>query len=331
MGQSRKKFIYLSLDSGLIEACRILIENKIHRLPIVEPESGSIFSILNQKPLLKFLFDIPKVRTLSHLKSTIEEAGVGSYDNIAVARKDTKVIEALNRFLNERIAALPIVDDEGKLVNIYSKFDVFNLESFADLEITLEEATRLRLYFEGVYTCRGSDSVLDVMTNLVRKNVNRLVIVDDEEMVKGIVTVSDMIDFLVLRNTIPSKICSPIRRNIRAKPRTLSESAVNDIDIVKDVLEVIESDNSKNLEPTDSELIVEESSTQRRNKLSLDSKTKCRPPDTKDASKASNKDGDEEAVDSIGESVYSSQSGNTSRNASSLSITPPPSWFSVES
>ena len=80
----------MSLESGLIEACRILIENKIHRLPIVEPESGSIFSILNQKPLLKFLFDIPKVRTLSHLQSTIEEAGVGSYDNIAVSKIDKR-------------------------------------------------------------------------------------------------------------------------------------------------------------------------------------------------------------------------------------------------
>ena len=257
-----------------------------------------------------------------------------------VARKDTKVIEALNRFLNERIAALPIVDDQGKLINIYSKFDVFNLESFADLEITLEEATKLRLYFDGVYSCRGSDSVLEVMTNLVRRNVNRLVIVDDEEKVKGIVTVSDMIDFLVLRNTIPSKECSPIRRNLRAKPRTLSESAVNDIEIVKDVLEVTKDDHStvsKNieldvaLEPTYSESSFEESNTSCRKKLSLDSKVNCRTLDTKDAIKKANKDGDTEAVDSIGESVNSSLSDNTSRNSSSLSLTPPPSWFNVES
>ena len=80
-----RKFIHLTLDSGLIEACRMLIENRIHRLPVIDPETGDLFAILNQKPLLKFLFNIPKVRTLTGLGESIEEAGVGSYDNISVS------------------------------------------------------------------------------------------------------------------------------------------------------------------------------------------------------------------------------------------------------
>ena len=79
-----RKFIHLTLDSGLIEACRMLIDNRIHRLPVIDPETGDLFAILNQKPLLKFLFNIPKVRTLTGLSDSIEEAGVGSYDNISV-------------------------------------------------------------------------------------------------------------------------------------------------------------------------------------------------------------------------------------------------------
>ena len=80
-----RKFIHLTLDSGLIEACKMLIENRIHRLPVIDPETGDLFAILNQKPLLKFLFNIPKVRTLTGLGESIEEAGVGSYDNISVS------------------------------------------------------------------------------------------------------------------------------------------------------------------------------------------------------------------------------------------------------
>ena len=63
----------------------MLIENRIHRLPVIDPETGDLFAILNQKPLLKFLFNIPKVRTLTGLSESIEEAGVGSYDNISVS------------------------------------------------------------------------------------------------------------------------------------------------------------------------------------------------------------------------------------------------------
>jgi hypothetical protein len=34
------------------------------------------------------------------------------------------IIEALRKFVDNRISALPIVDDEGKLIDIYAKFDV---------------------------------------------------------------------------------------------------------------------------------------------------------------------------------------------------------------
>lgn len=71
------------------------------------------------------------------------------------------MIEALNRLLNEKVAALPIVDEDGRLINLFSKFDVFNLETFADLEITLEEVTslkrKLRKFFYGVYSCKGKN------------------------------------------------------------------------------------------------------------------------------------------------------------------------------
>lgn len=34
------------------------------------------------------------------------------------------MIEALNQFVKYRVSALPVVDHQRKLVNIYSKFDV---------------------------------------------------------------------------------------------------------------------------------------------------------------------------------------------------------------
>jgi len=230
---SNKEFIHLSVDAGLTDACRVLILNKIRRLPVIEPKTGNIVSILNQKYLLKFLYNIPKVtkflKTFTFLKTSIEDAGLGTYDNIAVSSKvasrDTKVIEILNRFLDERIAAIPIVDEDNRLINIFSKFDVFNLESFADLEVSVEDATKFRMYFDRVYTCKGSDSVLAVMEKLVSANVNRLVIVDHENRVTGIVTVSDMIDFLVLKNSDACSV-SPVQRNIRARNRTTSEQII---------------------------------------------------------------------------------------------------------
>jgi len=38
--------------------------------------------------------------------------------------ENTAVLEALDYFVKHRVSALPIVDKNKKLVNIYSKFDI---------------------------------------------------------------------------------------------------------------------------------------------------------------------------------------------------------------
>ena len=55
---------------------------------------------------------------------SLRELNIGTYENIETAKGNTLIIEALNKFVERRISALPIVDDEGKLIDIYAKFDV---------------------------------------------------------------------------------------------------------------------------------------------------------------------------------------------------------------
>ena len=71
-----------------------------------------------------------------------------------------------------------------------------------------------QVYFDGIHCCTGGESVLTVMERLVRADVNRLVIVDTEEKVVGIVTVIDFIAFFVTRHFSSA----PSRRNLRARP-----------------------------------------------------------------------------------------------------------------
>ena len=70
-----------------------------------------------------------------------------------------------------------------------------------------------------IFFFSGSESILTVMERLVEANVNRLVIVDDDHKVVGIVTVSDLIHFLVLR---PWSI-RPSDRNKKASIASIQE------------------------------------------------------------------------------------------------------------
>ena len=64
------------------------------------------------------------------MQKTLRELNIGTYKDIETARGETLIIEALNKFVERRISALPIVDDEGKLVDIYAKFDVIVSSKF---------------------------------------------------------------------------------------------------------------------------------------------------------------------------------------------------------
>ena len=74
----------------------------------------------------------------SYFNRSIGDLDIGTYDNIEVAHNDTPIIEALNKFVNFRISALPIVDDEHKLIDIYAKFDVI-VSSFSEFYLSFGE------------------------------------------------------------------------------------------------------------------------------------------------------------------------------------------------
>jgi hypothetical protein len=58
------------------------------------------------------------------MSKTLNELKIGTYDNIETAIEDTSIILALKKFVERRVSALPIIDPEGRLVDIYAKFDV---------------------------------------------------------------------------------------------------------------------------------------------------------------------------------------------------------------
>merc|ERR550532_897667 len=200
-----KELVWIGPDASLFEAIRTLILNEIHRLPIIDPELGNVLYILTHKRLLRFLFlyihDLPKP---SYFHQSIFDLGIGSYEDIEVARYDTPIIEALNKFVKKRVSALPIVDEEGKLLDIYAKFDVINLaaeKTYNNLDVTLKEANEHRNeWFEGVHTCKREDSLFAVMETIVKAEVHRLVIINKEEKVCGVISLSDILAYLVLRS-----------------------------------------------------------------------------------------------------------------------------------
>uniref|UniRef100_A0A8C2MX71 Protein kinase, AMP-activated, gamma 2 non-catalytic subunit n=1 Tax=Cricetulus griseus TaxID=10029 RepID=A0A8C2MX71_CRIGR len=211
-----KPLVNISPDASLFDAVYSLIKNKIHRLPVIDPISGNALYILTHKRILKFLqlfmSDMPKP---AFMKQNLDELGIGTYHNIAFIHPDTPIIKALNIFVERRISALPVVDESGKVVDIYSKFDVINLaaeKTYNNLDITVTQALQHRSqYFEGVVKCNKLETLETIVDRIVRAEVHRLVVVNEADSIVGIISLSDILQALIL--TPP----------IRATKETLSQ------------------------------------------------------------------------------------------------------------
>uniref|UniRef100_A0A674B935 Protein kinase AMP-activated non-catalytic subunit gamma 2 n=1 Tax=Salmo trutta TaxID=8032 RepID=A0A674B935_SALTR len=198
-----KPLVNISPDASLFDAVYSLIMNKIHRLPVIDPVSGNALYILTHKRILKFLqlfvCEMPKP---AFMKQTLEELTIGTYHNIAFIHPDTPIIKALSIFVVRRVSALPVVDESGKVVDIYSKFDVINLaaeKTYNNLDITVTQALRHRSqYFEGVMKCNRLETLETIVDRIVKAEVHRLVVVGDNAHIVGIVSLSDILQALVL-------------------------------------------------------------------------------------------------------------------------------------
>jgi 5'-AMP-activated protein kinase regulatory gamma subunit len=122
---NQKPFCTIDPYASLFDAIKTLIQEKVHRLPVIDPETGNVLYILTHKRILKFLFlyyyDLP----LPHnLDKPIRDLSLGTFDNIATATMNTPLIDALHAFNERRVSALPVIDETGKVIDVYAKFDV---------------------------------------------------------------------------------------------------------------------------------------------------------------------------------------------------------------
>ncbi|XP_057898144.1 5'-AMP-activated protein kinase subunit gamma-1 isoform X1 [Melospiza georgiana] len=200
---SFKPLVCISPNASLFDAVSSLIRNKIHRLPVIDPGSGNTLYILTHKRILKFLkLFISEVPKPEFMARSLEELQIGTYRNIAVVGTSTPIYVALGIFVQHRVSALPVVDESGRVVDIYSKFDVINLaaeKTYNNLDVTVTRALQHRShYFEGVLKCYKHETLETIINRLVEAEVHRLVVVDESDVVKGIVSLSDILQALVL-------------------------------------------------------------------------------------------------------------------------------------
>ncbi|KAK7064173.1 hypothetical protein R3P38DRAFT_3382816 [Favolaschia claudopus] len=209
-------------NSSMLDAAKVLMQTHAKRLPLLDRDTETghevIVSVLTQYRLLKFIalncpWEIQQLHlSLRKLKigTYVRSSGISPFHPIATATLDTPVFDVVHMFSERSISAVPIIDEDGIVVDMYETVDVMTLVRlgvYQNLDLTISEALKTRSPdFLGVVICTASDSLRTLMELIKKRRVHRLVVVEGEEEEKaggkkgrllGIITLSDVLRYVI--------------------------------------------------------------------------------------------------------------------------------------
>ncbi|KAK2749470.1 AMP-activated serine/threonine-protein kinase regulatory subunit [Myotisia sp. PD_48] len=204
IGVEPPETISLSPERTLYEACLCMLSSPARRVPLVsydsQTERSTVVSVLTQYRILKFVaVNVPETQ---NLRKPLREINLGTYGNIATASMETPVIDIIHLLVERSISSVPIINNRGIVYNVFEAVDVISLiqgGDYEDLNLSVGEALKRRSSdFPGIYTCSVNDG-LDTILNTIRQSrVHRLVIVEEDFSLRGMLTLSDILRYLIL-------------------------------------------------------------------------------------------------------------------------------------
>jgi len=188
----------------LYEACRQMLKTRARRIPLVDidDETGRemVVSVITQYRILKFI--AVNVNETEKLKKSVSEIGLGTYGDLQTASMDTTVIDVIHTMVKYSISSVPIVDSEMHLLNVFEAVDVITIIKggvYDGLTTSVGEALSNRAEdFAGIYTCSEEDRLDSIFDTIRKSRVHRLTVIDDEKRLKGVISLSDILQYVLV-------------------------------------------------------------------------------------------------------------------------------------
>lgn len=134
---------------------------------------------------------------------------------VIVAKQNDNIANVAELLIKEKIGGLPVVDEENKVVGIISETDILKKEKYIDVPrvinflqglIFLDEAKHIEedmkkiaaykvedLMSKDIVMVHEDDKFDDVVNIMIKKSINRVPVVDDDNTLKGIICRYDII------------------------------------------------------------------------------------------------------------------------------------------
>lgn len=178
-------------DAALPKAARVLLENKITGLPVLDPQ-GRLAGILTSSDIFRAL-----LAELPFLKETILVKDYMTAQVISIT-PDTAILEAHRLMGVERIRALPVVDGE-ELLGIVTRTDLMSADPSRltgklqqEMALKIQTQSVERIMTRRLLTVGHDQPILEAARLMLENKIHALPVLDANRRMVGIVTESDL-------------------------------------------------------------------------------------------------------------------------------------------
>lgn len=201
---ARNPFVYCKPETSLEQVCKLLVKHKCHRIPILG-ENGRCCAIISQSALVKTLVAYVSDE---ELEETLEEAAL-QYKKDIISAVDTASAKQVFELLDShRLSGIAVVDEEtGKLVGNTSARDIkLSVVSPVDASMDQDILSYLAKVRQSTFSKKerypsahvAEDSTVGhAIRMLAKTGYHRVFVVDEEVKPVGVISVADIIRFVV--------------------------------------------------------------------------------------------------------------------------------------
>jgi CBS domain-containing protein len=198
----RNEWTVLSDQSGLLSVMVTMLERGAHRVAL-EDEKGKIQGLVTQFRIIEWLHEMMGAAIKPAITERLQKTRVKDFQHAKVIHPVVKIklhkslLDGFRKIYLNNVSALAIVNTKGQIMGTLSASDVKSL-AFQD-EATMMKTLRSSLmdHFnlgkEFTLTCKEDDTVETVLDTFATTHVHRLWIVDDNQVPKGVLSLSDVV------------------------------------------------------------------------------------------------------------------------------------------
>lgn len=181
----------------MFDVVRLLSDKQVHRV-LVFNDKGALENIITQSAVLhQFRNHLEYLGELG-LK-TMDELNLGTTTVLSI-KISASTIDAFRLLRTHKLYAVPVVNEDNKLVGNISAKDIYSTCSspahlyllYASLSVFFEQQDHQEAMNDSI-TCSGNAKLIEVIGKLVDNKVHRVYLVDDNQSIQKIITLTDIL------------------------------------------------------------------------------------------------------------------------------------------